>query len=256
MNRLSEDLNPYGSPFFNGFIEFNLRPFDDQDANALLARALDGTGVAFDTHDRDFLHTMAGRHPFLLQAAAGALYGAIAAGKQGAARYQTAGRTFYKQTGDHFADLWVHLDGRARTAATILSLGELQGRVAGQEFDLGDIGDLERYRGELRDLEEQGLVELWKAGGLQADWGNWVFWHGERWRVSSRRLVWWVSDQVLAQEAVDWDAWLDAKRYGLLLTRQEMETLQAWVAKIPKGAISTLTKVIGLLLKELLVPGP
>jgi hypothetical protein len=255
MNRLSEGLNPYGSPFFNGFIEVNLRPFDDDDANTLLARALNGTGVAFNDPDRDFLHTMAGRQPFLFQAAAGALYDAIAAGKQGAARVQAAGRTFYKQTVDHFADLWKHLDGRARTAATILCLGELQGRVAGQAFDVGDIGDLERYRGELRDLEEQGLVELWKAGGLQADWQNWVFWRGERWRVSSRRLVWWVSDQVLGREVVDWEAWLDAKRYGLVLTHEEMETLGAWVAKIPKGAISTVTKVMGLLLKELLAPG-
>jgi len=254
MNRLSEALNPYGSPFFNGFIEVNLRPFGDDDANSLLARALEGTGVTFDGPDRDFLHTMAGGHPFLLQAAAGALYDAIVAGKQGAARYQEAGRTFYKQTVDHFADLWKHLDGRARTAATILCLGELQGRVAGQAFDAGDIGDLGRYHDKLRDLEDQGLVELWKADGRQADWQNWVFWRGERWRVSSRRLVWWVSDQVLAREAVDWDAWLDAKRYGLVLTHEEMETLQTWVAKIPKGVISTVTKVMGLLLKELLAP--
>jgi hypothetical protein len=254
MNRLSEALNPYGSPFFNGFIEVNLRPFDDDDARTLLEQGLEGTGVAFDARDRDFLYSMAGRHPFLLQAAAGALYDAIVAGKQGKARYEQAGRTFHKQTEAHFADLWKHLDGRARTAATILCLGELQGRVAGQAFDVGDIGDLDRYRGELRDLEEQGLVELWKADGLQADWKNWVFWRGERWRVSSRRLVWWVSDQVLAREDVDWEAWLDAKRYGLVLTHEEKETLQAWAAKIPKGAISTATKVVGLLLKELLAP--
>jgi len=93
-------------------------------------------------------------------------------------------------------------------------------------------------------------VATWKAG-----WQNWVFWRGERWRVSSQRLVWWSSDQALACKALDWDTFLDAKRYGLLLTHQEMETLQAWVVKIPKGAISTVTKVMGLLLKELLVPG-
>lgn len=67
--------------------------------------------------------------------------------------------------------------------------------------------------------------------------------------------MWWVSDQILANEAVDWEAWLEAKRYGLVLTQEEKETLQAWATKIPKGAISTLTKVMGLLLKELLGPG-
>jgi hypothetical protein len=252
MNRQSEELNPFGSPFFNGFIEVNLRPFDDDDVDTLLKEALGETGVVFDAQDRGFLHAMAGGHPFLLQAAAGALYDSVVAGKGGDARYFEAGRIFYKQTEDHFADLWRHLDGRARAAATILCLGELQGRVPGQSFDAGDIGSLDRYSVELSRLAEQGLVELWKEDGWHADWGNWVFWHGERWRVSSRRLVWWVSDQVLAREKVDWEEWLDAKRYRGLLTAEEIETLQAWGTKIPKGAINTATKVIGLLLKELL----
>lgn len=122
MNRHSEEINPYGSPFFNGFIEVNLKSFDDDDVDALLEGALTDTGVAFDGRDRDFLHAMTGRHPFLLQAAAGALYDAIVAGKQGDARYYQAGRTFYRQTEDHFSDFWRHLAPRARTAATILSV--------------------------------------------------------------------------------------------------------------------------------------
>jgi len=252
MNRQSEELNPYGSPFFNGFIEVNLRPFDDDDVNALLEKALAGTGVAFGAQDRDFLHAMAGGHPFLLQAASGALYDAVVAGQEGEARYQGAGRTFYGQTEDHFADLWRHLDGRARTAATILCLAELQGRVADRGFSTRDIGSLERYNAELSRLAEQGLVELWKQDGWHADWGNWVFWQGERWRVSSRRLAWWVSDQVLAREKVDWEEWLAAKEYRGLLTNEEIETLETWGKKIPKGAVNTAAKVIGLLLKELL----
>lgn len=252
MNRHSEELNPYGSPFFNGFIEVNLKSFDDDDVDALLEGALTDTGVAFEGRDRDFLHAMAGGHPFLLQAAAGALYDAVAAGKQGNARYYQAGRTFYKQTKDHFADFWRHLDPRARAAATILCLAELQGRVPGQSFYVGDIGSLERFGAELSSLAEQGLVELWKKDGWHADWGNWVFWHGERWRVTSRRLVWWVSDQVLARQKVDWEEWLDAQRYHGLLTVKEIKTLQRWAKKIPKGAVNTAGKIIGLLLKELL----
>jgi len=252
MNRQSEELNPFGSPFFNGFIEVNLRLFNDDDVDALLQKALTNTEVTFDAQDRDFLHAMAGGHPFLLQAAAGALYDAIAAGKQGKARYYQAGRTFYKQTEDHFADLWRHLDGRARTATTILCLAELRGRVPGQRFYVGDIGSLDRYGGELSRLAEQGLVALWKKDGWHADWDNWVFWRGERWQVTSRRLAWWVSDQVLARDEVDWEEWLDAKRYHGLLTAEEIETLKAWKAKMPKDILSTATKIIGLLLKELL----
>jgi len=63
MNRHSEELDPYGSPFFNGFIEVNLKSFDDDDVDALLGKALAGTGVAFEVRDYDFLHAMTGRHP-------------------------------------------------------------------------------------------------------------------------------------------------------------------------------------------------
>jgi hypothetical protein len=255
MNRHSEELNPYGSPFFNGFIEVHLRPFGDEDVQALLDRALARTGVAFDTEDRAYLHAMAGRHPFLLQAAAGALYDVAVAGRRGDTRYRAAARTFYQQTESHFDDLWRHFDSRARVAATILCLGELRGRVASQEFDVSEIGALEHYGGELDRLAGQGLVELQSTGGIQADWKNWVVWRGERWRVSSRRLVWWVSDRVLARQAVDWEAWLEAKQYGLVLTAEEADTLREWAAKVPKGAINTATKVVSLLLKELLFPG-
>ncbi len=202
---------------------------------------------------------MAGGHPFLLQAAAAALYNEItspeadaANKKNGRSRYYRAALNFYKQTEDHFADLWRHLDARARTAATILCLGEIQGRLPGQRFDTSEIGSLDRYSGELSRLAEQGLVELWKKGGWHADWNNWVVWRGERWRVTSRRLVWWVSDQVLARDDVDWEEWLDAKQYQGLLTAEEVKTLQEWAKKIPKAALRTAAEIIGLLLGELL----
>jgi hypothetical protein len=259
MNRHSGDLNPYGSPFFNGFIEVNLRPFEDDDVEELLSKALAGTGVTFNAPDRDFLHAMAGGHPFLLQAAAGALYNAITSPespatnrKNGRLRYYQAAHTFYKQTEDHFSDLWRHLDPRARTAATILCLGEIQGRLPGQRFDTSEIGSLDRYEAELSRLAEQGLVERWSKDGWHADWNNWVVWHGERWRVTSRRLVWWVSDQVLARDEVDWEEWLDAKRYQGLLTVEEVETLKKWAKKIPKATLRTVAEIIGVLLGELL----
>jgi hypothetical protein len=252
MNQEGLKLARLGSPFFNGLLDVNLRPFDDNDVNALLEKALAGTDVTFDARDRDFLHSMAGGHPFLLQAAAGALYDAIVSGKQNDARYYQAGRVFYRQTEDHFSDFWHRLDPKARTAVTILCLAELQGRAPGQSFDIRDIGSLERFETQLSSLAEQGLVELWKEDGWHADWGSWVFWRGERWRVTNRRLVWWVSDQVLAREQVDWEEWLDTKRYHGPLTAEEIETVKAWKERMPKGVISTVDKIIGLLLRELL----
>jgi hypothetical protein len=124
--------------------------------------------------------------------------------------------------------------------------------LPGQRFDTREIGSLDRYEAELSRLAEQGLVERWDKDGWHADWNNWVVWRGERWRVTSRRLVWWVSDQVLARDEVDWEEWLDAKRYQGLLTVEEVETLKKWAKKIPKATLRTVAEVIGVLLGELL----
>jgi len=180
MNRQSEDLNPFGSPFFNGFIEINLHPFSDRAIDALLDGALEGTGLAFDRRDRDFVRAMAGGHPFLLQAAAGALYDAHLAEQDGRELFLAAGSTFYKQMASHMADLWRGLDTRTRVTLSILCLGELLSRVSGQPVDAGSFGSLDGYFDELGRLAERGSVELWQQGGSLVHWGNWTEWRGER----------------------------------------------------------------------------
>lgn len=253
MNKLGQELMPYGSPFFNPFIEIRLGPLSDEEVNELLEQALAGSAVEFSPTDRAYLQAMAGGHPFLLQTAGSALFTAVTQGKQDHERYQAAAKAFYRQTAAHYDDFWRHLSPRAKEALTVLCVGELHGRVAGAEFDAGDIGAMERFEPELHDLEEQGLVELQKAGGWNADWHNWVFWHGQRWRVTSRGLVWWMADNIArSRETAGWEQWLRDKEYGILLTREEWDTLRQWMEKIPKGAISTAGKIGGLLLKELL----
>lgn len=58
-------------------------------------------------------------------------------------------------------DLWRHLDPGARTTATILCLGELRGRVAGTEFDVGDIGRLNRYSSDFNRRQPGAFVINW-----------------------------------------------------------------------------------------------
>ena len=249
MNRRSMELRPYGAPFFSGFAELLLQPFDDSGVKDLLRYALKDTSVNFDEKDRAFLHAMAGHHPFFLQVAASTLFDV----KKESGRYQVAFRAFHDVMRPHFEEMLWYLDDQQKLIVVILCLAELQGRLDNQMFDVGDLGPLERYGNKLEDLVELGFVELWTANAKQINWKNWVLWYGDRWRVTSRCLVWWASEQMLLRRKRDWLSWLYArKKRDTSISEAEINTLQAWMDKFPRNMIKDANKVTHLLLKELL----
>jgi hypothetical protein len=257
MNLISQELNPYGSPFFNQFAEVRLRCFDDDTIKELLAQALNNTGVEFDNQVLKFLRRVTGGHPYLLQAGGATLYETISNGLAGEERYVAATRSFRRRTHAHFADCWIHLDPGAQTALTILALGEVKGRLDGRAFDTGDIGELEQFRSELDDLAEIGLVEEVGSDKWHFDWGNVVVWHGKRWRVAAEGFVWWFADNVITQkrDTIAWDKWLEQRERDGLLSRGEKERLRELAARIPKGAVSGTAKLIKSFLQGLVETG-
>jgi hypothetical protein len=76
LTRLNEEtlaFNPTGSPYFNIFIELTLTDLPEKDVESLLRK-----GDRFTDADRIAIRRLAGRHPFLLQAAAEAMWDAYA----------------------------------------------------------------------------------------------------------------------------------------------------------------------------------
>jgi len=76
------------SPFPNSFISIRLKGFSNQESNELIEKALSGTGVAFDEHDRRHISRLSRGHPLLAQLAGHLLFEAKAAGPVTAESYQ------------------------------------------------------------------------------------------------------------------------------------------------------------------------
>lgn len=243
MNEQGHNLLAVGSPFFNNVIEMRLHPFDE----VTVGRFLEQCGALFGTDDRRFIRRVAGRHPFLLQAMAAAL-----SEVSGDDRHAVAAERFYEQTSFHFDDLWRTLDDRARTTAVILSLLELGGRALGQRFSYGEIERVDAFGPELRKLAERGLAEQ-VGEGWQFDRQHLLLWRGERWTVGAQAFAWWVRDVVIAQsrQTPAYDEWLANKRYRLLLTQQQWESLVGMVRRAPEWAVRGVAALARALFEEL-----
>ena len=81
MNRRSLELNPHGSPFFNNFAEVRLVPLSPPECRALIDTTLTSTEIRFSDADYALIYALSGRHPYLVQVAASALFDIEADGK-------------------------------------------------------------------------------------------------------------------------------------------------------------------------------
>ncbi len=240
MNHHAEAINPFGSPFFNNFIEVNLTPFSHKDIAQLLDSALTESSVQFDKNDRQFIVWLSGRHPYRAQVAGAALFDAIIEGWQGQKRYTTASELFYERTVDHFDTLWRRLDDDVRTVMVILALVELGGVAQKRQFAFGEIEQPQRFTPELRRLEKLGLVE--KIGqGWQWDQEHLLLWQGERWRVATGGFVWWLADVIISgtRNIPDFEKWLQDQEVqdicspasnGVPCGNGAAKSLRAWLA--------------------------
>ena len=244
MNEMGHTLLATGSPFFNNVIEVRLQPFDDRVVGMLLDRA----GDLLLSDERRFVRRVAGRHPFLLQAMVATMLETSSDDRQA-----RAAESFYGRISFHFDDLWRSLDDRTRTTAVILGLMELGGRALGQEFAFGEIEQVDAFGPELRNLAERGLAE--RAGeGWQFDQQHLLLWRGERWTVGCQAFAWWVRDVVIAESRVvpSYTEWLANKRYHLLLTQQQWDTLLKVVRRAPPWAVRGVSDLAKGLFQELL----
>ena len=254
MNRLTQERNPYGSPFFNNNTEVRLRPFSSEESRSLIETTLAATGVAFTQDDHAYIYGLASRHPFLLQVAAAGLFPAVVEGQAGATRYQAASTFFHDGAAAHFDDVWQYLSPTEQTALIILTLGEMKGRVDGRAFNTDDLGRLEWYGPELARLQDVGMVEQVERRvaivGL-------TLWRGTRWRVASRGFVWWAASKVIAgtRYTIGFEQWLRDKEYQGLLTREQAERMRSLGASVSKGVVSGMEQIGKSLLDEVLRGG-
>jgi len=122
LNRATADFSRMGSPYFNFLQEVALGAFQERDALALLARG----NERFTRKDYTYLKQVAGGHPYLLQAAASALWETYEDGERNAQkRYTQAGRALFQQAAPTLQNTWFLWQPEMKKAFTIIALDNL-----------------------------------------------------------------------------------------------------------------------------------
>lgn len=217
LNRLTQNINPHGSPYFNVFTEIQLGVLTERAMLLLFERA----GNRFNSIDRAFIIAVSGRHPYLAQAAAAMLWDVHEdEGISGLARYKTAGLALYRQTKKHFADTWNSWTNETRKAIAAVALAQIPFLVEGHRFLVSElIENLEDYRPELETLEANGIC-------LQLDTGEW--------RTTQASFLWWLADEIRRNVRDDSElkAWLQAQEMDGLFTTKERRRMGKAVTEV------------------------
>jgi hypothetical protein len=228
MNSLTQELNPYGSPFFNIFTEVNLGPLPRQDIQFLLGKA----GKNFSVTDREFVQSVAGGHPYLLQVAADAVLEAHEEGLVGAERYELAGYSIYRVTKAHFADTWRTWSTPKHKALTAIALVEVPGLLSERTFAVCElVDDLPDFAPELTELKDAGVILETESG---------------RYEVAQKAFLWWLADEIIRQVRDDetFEQWIRSQELDGVLTKGEKQRLGEAVKSLVGLARQGATTII------------
>ncbi len=216
----TEHFSRAGSPYFNFLSEITLGPLALRDVSQLLRRASD----RFTTQDRTFVSEIAGGHPYLVQAAAAALWDAYEDRERDPVRrWQLAGESLYDEVGMTLGNTWRQWPSAMRQAFTAVALAHIPSLLGQREFMIERfVRDMKDFGPELRELKRRGFTVEEEAvpGG---------------WRVRPGAFLWWLADELtrtVRSEEV-FEEWLRAEVIEGPLTRKEKQQL----TKVPKETI-------------------
>ena len=210
-----------GSPYFNFASEITLRPLPRKAVDALLARGRD----RLDPADRAFVKRIAGRHPYLLQAAAYYLWDMYEDETGPLGRRERAAREFFGSVAESLLqDIWMSWTPYMQMAFTLVGLEAMAAQLPnGRAFDIHALlRDLPHLAPELRKLEQWGFV--YPAADRAVGYAP-----------QAEVLVWYLADtltRALRPEGVDVAAWLAAQEWQGLLKRGEMQALQRALSRV------------------------
>jgi len=233
-DQIREELD--GSPVFNTQGEVSLTPLEDKEIDRLLDQSLAGSSVPFDEGMRNMVVRLGGRHPYLVQVSASAVFDAAMDAASSDGQHETATRLFRDRSDGFFFDLWRYLAPEAQLALVILGLAEVQGHAQGRNYDTSDLAHLDWYTPELNKLSVMGLVDGEQDPRWHADAGNFVLWHGHKWRFSAAGMIdWLLNNPIAAARKKDtFEEWLQRNRYEGLVTHEEKERFQSLLKAVPE----------------------
>jgi hypothetical protein len=236
MNRRSQEINPLGSPFFNNLIEVRLLPLHLAEVERLIDQTLEGTGVTFSAEDRAYIIRSSGRHPFLVQIAAAAVFESITQPVDSNARYRQADRTIQGWAAVHFEDVWQRLRPKLKQATLSLALAEFPQVVEPPAATVA-LSDDEQ---EMRWLADGDLIEATTDQSCAS-------WRGEHWRICAGSFTRWLvesgrwmelrkQEEIPAPDSAERDEQSAILKPLLRAHRNRLHTLELKQAKLGTAA--------------------
>jgi tetratricopeptide (TPR) repeat protein len=205
LNRLTQQLNPHGSPYFNVFVEIQLGALKSEDLATLLDRGSDH----ITRTDRLYVERVSGRHPYLAQIAAAMLWDAHEEGFADRARYIAAGHNLHQLTRPHFADTWRFWSRHVRKIVTTVALTQIANFLTHSQIKARDlVGDFEDFAVELDVLQVSGTL-------IQIENGEWI--------VAQESLLWWLTGELRRslRDDVSFGDWLRSQETDNLFTEED-----------------------------------
>ena len=226
----TQQFSRISSPYFNFLSEITLGPLPVKDVAELLKQASD----RFTPQDRRFVATVAGGHPYLLQAAASMLWEAYEDGERDPVqRWQRAAGNLYTEAALTLSDTWQQWPPTTRRAFTAVALAHIPRLLEQRQFHTERLlRDMRDFGPELRPLKKRGFVTEDAAipGG---------------WRVRPQAFLWWLADELVrtVRRETPFEEWLQQQEWEGLLTRGEKQQLGKavrFVGELLKDGAATL----------------
>jgi hypothetical protein len=218
LNSQTQQFNPNGSAYFNVFQEIILGPLADTALKTLLSQA----GNRFSEEDHTFITKVAGAHPYLLQAAASALWETYEDGEpEPQQRYTLVGQQLYEDAKLTFDDTWRLWEPTTRMAVIAIALNQWnKARL---------LGDINSLKPELRRLEKQGFILKEKdyQKRWQQIWKQIIRNNSSGYLIYPEVLLWWLADE-LAQAARDeqsFNKWIQTQELDGILNQEQKQQL-------------------------------
>lgn len=195
INNLTLNINPYGSPYFNIYVELLLRPISKETTEALLTDALEATQVRFTENDKNLLIWLSGRHPYRVQVAGAALFDVMSnnGSISNEDKYLTAIQQFYERTINHFDDLWSrYFSDEAKLVLIYLGLIEIN-RILEEQVPQKASLEIARLGFTFRELDNTGWIQM----------------NEKIWQISVGGFLFWLIDMIyLRDDKMSLKTWL------------------------------------------------
>jgi tRNA A-37 threonylcarbamoyl transferase component Bud32 len=160
LHELCRPIKFIGSPFDNEFSFRRLRPFTRREIDQLLDNALEGTGIEFTSEERDYICSLAGPHPLLIQLASSTLLEFRMQGLETTHNSESIRTEFEELARYHLSQIWENCSREEQMLLTVLALKRLGECEEGKWPHNGTAFEriFNRHERTLRDLLKRGLI--------------------------------------------------------------------------------------------------